>query len=215
MSSKKLTKKQESDICLDCGECCRKYWITVFPEEVTKIAKNMKISKKKFLEEYCELFVKAYPKSTPGTLTYPTTFFPKRIYHKLEKEAGTLPVSFFIVPQIVMRRHGKACFFLNEDNSCKIYKSRPEPCLLFPFIAVPGYRENYPFCPLYKTEQKDYAKKSRAYFKKVKKYFKDVEKKGFKNYWKTPPASGNLFLTDRKIGKISLEEIEIIQGQYD
>ena len=71
-------KKKESNLCLECGECCKRYWITVLPSEVDGILKELKITKKKFLEGYCELNVKIYPKSTIGVLTYPSTF-SKRI----------------------------------------------------------------------------------------------------------------------------------------
>ena len=209
----KITKKQESEICLECGECCRRYRIAVLPEEAMKIAKNLKVPKRKFLQEDCELFVKMYPKSTPGILTYPTAFFPKNVHKKLRKELGILPSGFFVVLQVVLKRDEGECTFLCDGNECDIYSARPEPCKLFPFIAVPGYRESYPFCPLFRKEQKDYAKKSRAYFKKVKKYFMDVEKKGFEKHWKSPPKKGTLFLSETKIGKITLEEIRVIQSR--
>jgi Fe-S-cluster containining protein len=209
---KKLSPKKESDICLSCGECCRRYWITVLPNEATKIANQLKISRKKFLNEHTLLFVKIYPKSTPGKLTYPSTFFPKKLIQKILKKNSFMPDSFFIVPQIVLKRNQKVCSFLNKDNSCKIYKSRPEPCKLFPFIAVPGYRENYPFCPLYRAEQKDYSKKSGNYFSKLQKYFKKVDKEGFEKLWKTPPKKGIVFLADSKIGEIELKEILLIQN---
>ena len=44
-----------------------------------EIAKELAISQKKFLADYCELHVKLFPKSTKGILTFPTIFFPKRI----------------------------------------------------------------------------------------------------------------------------------------
>jgi Fe-S-cluster containining protein len=209
----KLTAKQESDICLSCGECCKRYWITVLPDEATKIAKKLRISRKKFLEEHTELFVKIYPKSTPGTLTYPITFFPRKLMESVLENSVITSESFFIVPQVVLKRNKKTCSFLEKNNSCKIYSVRPEPCKLFPFIAVPGYKENYPFCPLFKKEQKDYSKKSGAYFSKIQKYFKQVGKIGFNKLWKNPPQKGILFLSDQKIGKISLKEINLIQNK--
>jgi Fe-S-cluster containining protein len=210
---KKLTQKQESVTCLSCGECCKRYWITVLPDEATKIAKQLKISRKKFLQDNTELFVKIYPKSTPGTLTYPNAFFPEKLIQKIFDSNPVNSESFFIVPQVVLKRNDKACVFLKENNSCKIYKSRPEPCRLFPFIAVPGYRENYPFCSLYRQEQKDYSKKSGTYFSKIQKYFKLVEKKGFEKLWKNPPKQGIVFLSEKKIGSITLEEINLIQNK--
>jgi len=204
----KLTKKEESEICLSCGECCKRYYITLLKSEVKTIAKDLKISQKKFMEDYCELQVKLFPKSTKGILTFPTIFFPKRIGELIKKDLRYPSGSFFVLPQIVLKRKLGVCPFLLKNNACEIYSSRPEPCILFPFIAVPGYRENYPFCPLFKKEWKDYSKKSRSYFKKVKDYFDEIEKKGFTKFWKSPPSKGKLFLNETLIGKISLKEIE-------
>ena len=206
----KLTKKQESDICLSCGECCKRYYITLLKSEVAPIAKGLAISQKKFLGEYCELHVKMFPKSTKGVLTFPTIFFPKKIGDMIKENMGYSPQGFFVLPQVVLKRNEGNCPFLPENLMCEIYKSRPEPCKLFPFIAVPGYRENYPFCSLFRKEWKDYSKKSRSYFKKVKSYFYEVEKKGFKKFWRSPPINGKIFLNETLIGKINLDELELM-----
>jgi len=211
MSFAKLSEKKASDICLSCAECCKRYWITVLPEESKKISKKLKKKESAFLEENCVLLVKVYPKSVKGVLTFPTTFFPKRIVEEIKKELAELPQSFFVVPQVVLKREGteqKACNFLQEDNKCFVYSVRPEPCKLFPFIAVEGLRENYPFCGLFKATYKDLSKESEKYFKKVKKYFAEIDKKGFTKKWKNPPKKGLLFLNETKIGEITLEELE-------
>ena len=208
----KLSQKQESDICLACGECCKRYSITVLPEEAKIIAKKLKISQKKFLEENCELFVKIYPKSTPGILTYSTAFFPKRIGESLSYNLTYLPPSFFVLPQIVLRREAGICRYLNKDNTCKIYKERPMPCHLFPFMVVPGYEENYPFCELFRKTHKNYKIKSRSYEKKMKEYFKNVDEKGFSVFWKNPPKRGKLFLNDLLISGITIKQLEKIMS---
>jgi len=203
----KLSKKEESDICLSCGECCRRYLITVLKEEASLIARTLKKSNKRFLEEDTQLSVKLFAKSVDGVLTFPTTFFPKRIGQMIEENVKPVPQSFFVLPQVVLKKeHG--CTFLNEDNTCKIYSARPAPCRLFPFIAVEGIRESYPFCLLFKKTNKDYSKQSRSYFKKVKNYFAEVDKKGFTKYWKNPPKKGLLYLHDTFIGEINLKELE-------
>ena len=207
----KLSAKQESDICLSCGECCKRYWITVLPQEAKVLAKSLRMGEKEFLEEKCVLFVKLFPKSTPGLLTIPTAFFPKRIYELLEKEMVEVPQSFFVVPQIVLKRERGECVLLGAGNKCSAYKTRPEPCRLFPFIAVAGLREQYPFCPLFHKTFKDSSKESRAYYKKVQKYFKSVHAKGFfgaKGVWKHAPQKGSLLLNEKALGEISLGELE-------
>jgi len=227
----KLSKKQESDICLSCGECCKRYWITVLPEESAKISKIVKLNKKDFLEKNCLLHVKLFPKSTPGVLTFPTTFFPKRIYELLEGELGNIPESFFVVPQVVLKREQKTvfnfsekktkqekrnvCIFLDSSNACAIYETRPQPCRLFPFIAVPGYREQYPFCGLFRKTFRDYSIESRIYYKKVQNYFKKVNENGFSGLWRNPPEKGLLYLQDSFLGEISLDELEEMMPKKD
>ena len=204
-----VSAKKEQAICLSCGECCKRYWITVLPDEAKKIAKKLNISEKKFLEEECVLLVNVYPKSTMGLLTYPVSFLPNRIHNLLEKISN--PQAYFIIPQVVLRRQENVCTLLDDENKCVAYSVRPEPCKLFPFIAVKGFREAYPFCELYKKKHKSNSKISRAYSKKMKKYFSLVAKKGFQKVWKTPPKKGLVFHFEQKIGEISLQEINEIQ----
>lgn len=206
-----LSPKEESKICLDCGECCKRYWITVLPSEAKVIAKKTKKSLKSFLENDCVILVKIYPKSVKGILTFPTAFFPKNIVDSIRTHVGDLPQSFFVVPQVVLKRVGneqRACTFLGEGNKCGIYKERPAPCKLFPFIAVEGIRENYPFCGLFKQTYKDLTKESQKYFKTVKKYFATVDKKGFSTLWKTPPQKGYLYINETKVCEITLNDLE-------
>jgi len=205
---KKLTPKQESDICLDCGECCKRYSITILPGEATQIAKKLRISKKKFLENHCELFVKVYPKTTPGILTFPTTFFPKKIGEMLSHDLNIVPAGFFVLPQIALKRKAGICRYLNKDNTCKIYKERPFPCKLFPFMIVPGYAEQYPFCELFKKSNKTLPNKSRQYSKRIKKYFKQIDEKGFEKVWKTLPKKGKFFLNELLLGEITSSQLE-------
>jgi Fe-S-cluster containining protein len=203
-----LTRKQESDICLSCGECCKRYSITLLPEEATIIAKKLKLSKKKFLENYCELFVKVYPKTTPGILTFPTTFFPKKIGELLSRELTSVPGGFFVLPQIALKRKEGVCRYLNKDNTCQIYNERPFPCELFPFMVVPGYEEQYPFCELFKKSNKTLPNKSKQYSKKIKIYFKQMDEKGFTKVWKSTPKKGKFFLNELLLGEITIKQLE-------
>jgi|GEM_PF-1107521 len=219
----KLTKSEESSLCLACGECCKRYWITVLPEEATKIAKILDKQKKDFLENDCILQVKLYPKSTPGVLTFPSTFFPKRVFDLLKRNGAGNHQSFFVVPQVVLRREEKtvfnfiekrtktekrnACVFLSPENMCRVYEARPEPCKLFPFIAMPGLREQYPFCGLFKSTQKNLSVESKIYYQKIQTYFRKIDNFGFGFVWRNPPKRGVLFLNETQIGEVSLEEL--------
>ncbi|MDD4250950.1 MAG: YkgJ family cysteine cluster protein [Candidatus ainarchaeum sp.] len=203
-----LSPKEESVICLNCGECCKKYSITILPKESKKISKFLKISNKKFLQEKCELFVKIYPKSTPGLLTCTTCFFPKKIGLMIDSILSYPPHGFFVVPQIILKRIDGNCEFLLQGNKCKIYSKRPFPCKVFPFMVVPGYEEQYPFCELFKKSGKDNVKKSRLFSKKITEYFKTVDKIGFEKTWKYFPNNGKLFLSDELIGEISFKQLK-------
>jgi Fe-S-cluster containining protein len=227
----KLSKQDESDICLSCGECCKRYYITLLPGEAPKIAKLLGKTKSDFLENDCVLNVKLFPKTTPGVLTFPSTFFPKRIIDLIKKESPQIAQSYFIVPQIVLKREEKktfkfknnksiiekrnACSFIKADNTCDIYEARPAPCRLFPFIAMPDLREQYPFCELFQKTYKNYAIESKIYYSKVQDYFKEVDSKGFSHFWRTPPKSGVLFFQEKEIGTISLEELDLMTPKKD
>lgn len=42
------------------------------------------------------------------------------------------PSKFFdLEKQVIRKEKGEACPFLNEENTCSIYKQRPETCKLF------------------------------------------------------------------------------------
>ncbi|MCX6803229.1 MAG: YkgJ family cysteine cluster protein, partial [Candidatus Diapherotrites archaeon] len=201
------------------------------PEEANKIAKALDKTRMDFLKNDCVLHVKLFPKTTPGVLTFPSTFFPKRVFDLLKKEFGVFPESFFVVPQVVLKREEKtvfsfkekrtkmekrnACAFIDASNACIIYDSRPSPCKLFPFIAVAGFREQYPFCELYQKTFKDCSIESRIYYKKVQAYFKSVDDKTFTKFWRTPPTSGILYLQDKQLGEITLDELEEMMPKKD
>jgi Fe-S-cluster containining protein len=204
----KLTQKQESDSCLACGECCKRYSITILPEEAQLIAKKLRISKKKFLETHCELFVKVYPKTTPGILTFPTTFFPKKIGEMLLSDLNIVPAGFFVLPQIALKRKEGICRYLNKNNTCQIYNERPFPCELFPFMVVPGYEEQYPFCELFKKSNKTLPRKSKQFSKKIKVYFKQIDEKGFVKVWRNVPKKGKFFLNELLLGEITSLQLE-------
>ncbi len=41
--------------CFSCAKCCKRYRITILPEEAEKISAFLNIPKEKFLEKFCEI----------------------------------------------------------------------------------------------------------------------------------------------------------------
>ncbi len=209
---------EEEKICLNCGECCKKYSITILPKNAKTISKKLCISEKDFLQNFCELYVQIYPKansshdfdSSNGILVFPTSSFPKPLIKELKGFFSYLPGFFLVLPQIILKKNDGVCCFLDENNFCKIYSARLSPCKLFPFISVVGYEEYYSFCALSKAIKKDFSKESALFFKEIKSYFDDVNKKGFEFLWSFPPKKGKLFLRDEFVSEITLDQINSI-----
>jgi len=223
LKAKKLSSKEESEICLSCGECCKKYWITILPNEAKSISALIKKPMKRFLWEDCYLNVKLYPKSVKGKLTFSSDSFPERIKKLITNSGEPLSLSYFIVPQLVLKRgktqfkviqHGSKifedkneCVFLEQNNKCSIYKERPVPCRLFPFIAMAGLREQYPFCDLFKKTFKDFSKESKKYYSEIQNYFDSIDAKGIESVFLALPKKGFIYLQESFLGELSIEEL--------
>jgi hypothetical protein len=73
---------------------------------------------------------------------------------------------------------------------------------------MPNFREQYPFCELFKKTFKDYSKESKKYYSEIQDYFDSVDKNGIEKIFPALPKKGFVFLQDSLLGEISIEELE-------
>ncbi len=204
-------------IGLGCDECCRRYWITLFPEGAKRIAEEIKGPLKKFIEKSCVLIAHIYPKhGKPDGLTINSELLPRRLADFAGKEMQAVPPHFLVLPSLALKRNSSGeCVFLS-GGKCRIHSSAPAICKLFPFVALSKrpLKELYPFCkavhgkaPESKTGELD--KKQRA---RVNKYFDSVEEQGFTKLWKRLPTKAVVLLEGEKDLFISKREfLQLIQ----
>jgi Fe-S-cluster containining protein len=198
--------------CQQCLECCKKYWITILPDEAKQQAEFLKISLEKFIEDYCLLYLQLFPAgSAPKQgLTMPASFLPKRIKEKLEQRGLALPDSLMVLPWLAFKRENNQCVFLTPDALCSIHPVRPKQCALFPFISLKenekDYQKLYPFCKGLTTGSEETAEEQAQHLQAVKAYFADVKEKGFTQVWPVLPAQGKLFFEDEFVCDLSQEE---------
>lgn len=200
--------------CASCGSCCRKYSIIVMPDEAKAIARLLGMQLKGFIADYCSLYLDLFPSSNENkALMVNSSFLPKKIYKELSVLLAVVPENLLALPCITLRRKNNLCIFYDEKlSSCKVYRHRPLPCTLFPFLSLEEdlkgkkWAELYPFC---KALQKcSPARKNffRDYYPFVESYFKEIEKKGINKVWKNLPKKGIACYNGVELCEISLEE---------
>ena len=200
--------------CARCGSCCRKYWVVVMPDEAKAIAKFLGLQLKDFIADYCSLYLDLFPASPENkALRVNSSFLPKKVYKALSGLLAVAPENLLVLPCITLRMKNNLCIFYDEKlSSCRIYKYRPLPCTLFPFLSLEEdlkgkkWSELYPFC---KALQKcSPARKNffRDYYPFAESYFKELEKKGIRKAWKTLPEKGIACYKGAELCNISLEE---------
>ncbi|MDP6670533.1 MAG: YkgJ family cysteine cluster protein, partial [archaeon] len=198
-------------IGLGCDECCKRYWITLLPEDANKIAKELKVSLKDFLEKECFLIAHIYPKNSKSDgLTINSKFLPSKLAEFVGKEMQPVPSHFLVLPAVTLKRDSKGeCVFLSKGK-CKIYPSAPPICKLFPVVALSrrSLKDIYPFCKAMlgsdagdKTGELD-----REQRELVSKYFESIKEQGFSNIWKHLPLKAVVLIEGKKELFISKEE---------
>lgn len=195
---------------LKCMECCKKYRITLLPEEAKAIAKMLRMRESDFLKKYCVLHLQLFPAQlSKDKLIIHGSALPKKTAKNIDSKLGYLPDFFLALPAIALKK-GKTCIFLKK-NLCKIHKAKPMQCKLFPFIALEenaDLKKMYPFCKSLK--EKKISKKSflkcKKHYKSLSNYFEKVKKEGFLKQWKALPEKGIVVLKGTEIGAISRKE---------
>lgn len=114
--------------CAKCGKCCRgqrNNALMLTFGDIERLAKYFKVSRKKFVEEYC-----VFASTTEEKEVYPLIGRPPvkvqyiGCYLKRFKDEDEKSV---LLPH--------PCQFVTEDNLCSIYPIRPITCRKFPYTT--------------------------------------------------------------------------------
>lgn len=204
--------------CLSCTQCCKRYNISLLPEEAETIAKALGISLQEFFEQYTQLFVQLFPSSfKKEKLVVSSASFPKELQKQLIETNSS---HFLVLPGIILKRNNESCVFL-KNNLCSIHETKPEPCNLFPFISwnpEQDLRKSYKFCSGLRaskeqvTMQEHHILAHEKHYEKVKQNFEQIKKQGFKNLYSNLPSSGKLLIKNKFVSNISKKEFEQIIG---
>jgi len=185
-------------LAMKCSECCKRYWITLLPAEAKRIALKLGLSEQQFTKQKCTLVAHLYVrKEKTDRLTVSSNLLLSKAVLFFEKNFGTLPQFFLVLPCIALKRNARGgCVFLRKGH-CEIHAFLPAICKLFPFISLSEklLRELYPFCAALQQKEFEQATGSlnEKQRKKVNAYFNAVERKGFRQQWKALPGTA-LFL---------------------
>ncbi|MEM0359743.1 MAG: YkgJ family cysteine cluster protein [Candidatus Diapherotrites archaeon] len=176
------------------AECCKRYWITVLPSELEKIAFFARMPRAVFVREYCVLFADLFPmqRKAEGIVVF-SGLVPEGIEAKVKSAFGEMPDFFLVLPFLAFKRINGTCVFLNEKNLCSIYPVRPKQCALFPEISLDEShkpQELYRFCFLAGRNARGGI--DQQHYKKMKDYFSEVEGRGFSRVWFNLPETAVL-----------------------
>ncbi|MDO8428408.1 MAG: YkgJ family cysteine cluster protein [Candidatus Diapherotrites archaeon] len=206
-------------ICHDCkAECCKRYWITLVPEQAQKIANSLNLSLPEFIQKYTVLYLQLIPVPIPvqDPLFFSKNQFSEKIQINLEKN-NSLDQNFFALPLLALKRISsedgkKSCVFLKNNYECSIYSVRPTQCQLFPFVmpdSVENLKKIYPFCGLIEHVSAEPLKISK-HEQVVKNYFEQVKQKGFQKVWPALPEQGFCFVNGKELTEISQQDLLFI-----
>lgn len=202
--------KPDYSYCLDCGACCKKYWITLLPKNIKKKATYLNQTPEEFIKKNCLLYMKLYPSTYEGKLTINTSFLPKKIYEKILTQLNYIPNYLICQPEIVLKRKNGGCLFLQQGNKCKIYSVRPVQCEAFPFQEK-HENNKYDFCKIYVENPNYMNSHTENYQKSFKKYYDKIQSQGFQKTWGIWPKTGIIDLNGNEIKTKEKDFLEILQ----
>jgi len=208
-----MTSLQERFSCKSCGECCKRYSITVLPEEAKAEAELLGIAPEEFISNYCRLYLELFPMNPKeNSLVLPQESLPRRIAEGIESMLGK-PVEehYLVLPMIAFRKNEYCVFFDAETKKCGIHSAKPAQCKLFPFISIkpnPDFKIMYPFCAGLRemAETKGNGAYGMEHYAAVRAYFEGVKENGFSHYWPSLPEGGVALLEGKTVCEISKGE---------
>lgn len=209
---KDLTPEETFAICKTCGECCKRYAISVLPHEVAREAKFFNLSEKEFTAIYTRLLVQMVPFSSGNhPLALHTSMIPQTVWKKLQA-AGFASDYAMILPMIGFKKKEYCVFFDPKKMSCTMHSVKPAQCTLFPFTSAEkniDYAKAYDFCELSRVESptKEIFASQDAQRVQMKKYFDAVAEKGLSSVWKNTPNTGDVIYNGKIISTITLDEL--------
>ena len=217
-----MASLQEQFNCKSCGECCKRYSITVLPEEAKAEAELLGIGVQEFVEKYCRLYLELFPMNPKeNSLVLSQELLPKRIVEGIEALLGKPAEEHYLVlPMLAFRKEEYCVFFEFESRKCKIHSAKPAQCRFFPFISIkpnPDFKIMYPFCAGLRemAEAKGNGAYGMEHYAAVRGYFEGIKENGFPNYWAALPESGIALLEGKEICEISGEEFAQAIGAFE
>ncbi|MFH0970455.1 MAG: YkgJ family cysteine cluster protein [Candidatus Diapherotrites archaeon] len=201
-----LASAEKITACQKCGECCRRYAISVLPNEVRKQAKALNISKEQFLRIYTQLLLQiTSAHSGEHPLSIHTSMLPKDFVEILQKR-GIDTEYVMLLPMIGFKKKEYCVFFDHDSFGCAIHPVKPLQCSLFPFVGinVDDYAKEYTFCEMARITSPTkytYAQVG-LHGKNMKEYFDTVASEGMEKVWPFIPAKGVLLVKGNPIGTI-------------
>ncbi|MBM3282553.1 MAG: YkgJ family cysteine cluster protein [Candidatus Diapherotrites archaeon] len=199
-------------ICKTCGECCKRYAISVLPRELAREAKFFKLSEKEFTAIYTRLLVQIVPFSSgQHPLSLHTSMIPQNVWKKLQA-AGFSSDYAMILPMVGFKKKEYCVFFDPKTTSCTMHEVKPAQCTLFPFTSVEkniDYAKAYDFCELSRVEKptNEIFAAQDAQRVEMRNYFDAVAEKGLSNVWKNIPNAGDIIYNGKIISTITLNEL--------
>lgn len=201
-------------ICEKCAECCKRYYITLLPSELSAISQHLGLSEEEFISRNCSIMLQIFPCLTESLPNAVPGEKLSKFSKTVKKKAGYFPSYFLLLPAIALKKKPlKKCVFLDRKNHCSIYPVRPKQCALFPFISLEerhlDLKALYPFCKLVHGNDVIPVKEfneAQKHYDRVKRYFKGVEEKGFSSLWKSLPKECMVLYKNDYVGKMGKKD---------
>lgn len=200
-------------VCSTCGECCKRYAITVLPGEARAQAQYMGMPVESFMRTRTQLFIQLYPcASKENASCIHESMLPKKWAQGLETK-GIQSNFYMVVPQVAFKKKKYCTFYDTHKHACSIHPVKPAQCSLFPFIPwqlnAEAFSKEYDFCELSRVSSPTKHTKADVenHQLKVNAYFKRVQEKGFERVWGALPRTGIVSCRNQTIARTNKKEI--------